>query len=104
MALITVLRLISFLLFIIFFILGLYETIKVYKHFYKETKKRKVLKEEYYQKTKKLYFIEGKNKIHAIKKDGEILFSWDTFTDFLKDELKFSESIMKEEIPDDWWS
>lgn len=50
------------------------------------------------------YFVEGKNKIHAIKKDGEILFSWDTFTDFLKDELKSSESIMKEEIPVDWWS
>ncbi|CRK80760.1 SMI1/KNR4 family protein [Neobacillus massiliamazoniensis] len=50
------------------------------------------------------YFIEGKNKIHAIKKDGEILFSRDTFTDFLKDELEISESIMKEDIPEDWWS
>ncbi|CAH2715932.1 hypothetical protein BACCIP111895_03116 [Neobacillus rhizosphaerae] len=50
------------------------------------------------------YFVEGKNKIHAIKKDGEILFSWDTFSDFLNDELKISESIMNEEIPDNWWS
>jgi hypothetical protein len=50
------------------------------------------------------YFVEDKSKIHAIKKDGEILFSWDTFSDFLNDELKISESIMKEEIPEDWWS
>lgn len=55
MGLITVLKLISILLVIIFFILGLYETIKVYRHFNKEAKKRKVLKEEYYQKAKKLY-------------------------------------------------
>lgn len=55
MGLITVFKIISFSLFTIFFILALYETIKVYKYFNKETKKRKVLKEEYYQKAKKMY-------------------------------------------------
>ncbi|MDR7240879.1 accessory gene regulator protein AgrB [Neobacillus drentensis] len=54
MGLITILKLISFLLFFIFLVLGLYETIKVYMYFNKEMKKRKVLKEEYNQKAKKL--------------------------------------------------
>ncbi|MDR7073567.1 formate hydrogenlyase subunit 3/multisubunit Na+/H+ antiporter MnhD subunit [Fictibacillus barbaricus] len=51
---ITIIKLISFLLFFIFLVLGLYETIKVYMYFNKEMKKRKVLKEEYNQKAKKL--------------------------------------------------
>ena len=59
MGLITILKLISFLLFIIFLVLGLYETIKVHMCFIKEMKMRKVHKEEYYQKTKKmsLYYL-----------------------------------------------
>lgn len=59
MGLITLLKFISFLLFIIFLILGLYETFKVYMYFNKEMKKRKVLKEEYYPKAKKmnLYYL-----------------------------------------------
>ncbi|XKI10943.1 hypothetical protein GGGNBK_04795 [Sporosarcina sp. ANT_H38] len=54
MGLITILKLINFLLFIIFSVLGLYEAIKVYMYFNKEMKTRKVLKEEYNQKAKKL--------------------------------------------------
>ena len=54
MGLLTILKLISFLLFFIFLVLGLYETIKVYMYFNKEMKKGKVLKEEYNQKAKKL--------------------------------------------------
>ncbi|MED1472781.1 hypothetical protein [Bacillus salipaludis] len=56
MGLITVLKLISFLLFIVFLLLALREHIKVYLHFNKEMKEKRVSKDEYYRKAKKMYF------------------------------------------------
>lgn len=59
MELVTVLKVMSFLLFLTFLLLSLYETIKFFMYFNKELKKRKVPKEEYYRKAKKmsLYYL-----------------------------------------------
>ncbi|MDN7240954.1 hypothetical protein QWY14_04090 [Planococcus sp. N028] len=59
MGLITLFKLICFLLFIIAMVLSLYETIKVFMYFNKETKKRKIPREEYFLKAKKmgLYYL-----------------------------------------------
>lgn len=51
---ITILKSVSFVVFILFLILGLAETIKVYRYFNQEMKLRKVTKAEYHQKTIKL--------------------------------------------------
>lgn len=59
MELMTVFKVMSFLLFLTFLVLSLVETIKVFMYFNKELKKRKVPKEEYYRKAKKmsLYYL-----------------------------------------------
>ncbi|MEH7503770.1 hypothetical protein V7152_17440 [Neobacillus drentensis] len=56
---ITILKSVSFVVFILFLILGLSEIIKVYRYFNQEMKVRKVTKAEYNQKTIKLniYYI-----------------------------------------------
>jgi hypothetical protein len=54
MGLITIFKAISFLLFISFLFLAIYESFKVFMYFNKETKKRIVYKMEYYLKAKKM--------------------------------------------------
>lgn len=56
MRLIPILIFISFLIRMIFLILSINESFKVFMYFKKELKKRKVYKHEYYLKAKKLLF------------------------------------------------
>ena len=46
------------------------------------------------------YFIK-ENEILSIRKNGEILKTWDTVIEFLSDEIAISEKQMLEKAPDD---
>lgn len=49
------------------------------------------------------YFILIDGSINTMRKNGEVINHYRSFTDFLEKELSIAEDMMREETPDDWW-